>query len=157
MKIPPFERKQDRVVSCPLDLKGSLQALRLVSSDFKDLTLSPLPVRIQIHIIVVLKLTSRNRPISAGEEAQNPRRTIPLAICMCLGVVFIAYSAMAAVLTLIWPYYLQVCFDFTNFFLNLFFLIIVFFFVFLFFFHGRILTLRSLMPLNILAGPLPVG
>ena len=42
-----------------------------------------------------------------GEEAQNPRRTIPLAICLCLFIVFIAYSSMAAVLTLIWPYYLQ--------------------------------------------------
>lgn len=44
---------------------------------------------------------------TASEEAQNPRKTIPLAICMCLGIVFVAYSAMAAVLTLIWPYYLQ--------------------------------------------------
>lgn len=53
------------------------------------------------------KLTSKILSIS-GEEAQNPRKTIPLAICMCLGIVFVAYSAMAAVLTLIWPYYLQV-------------------------------------------------
>ena len=50
---------------------------------------------------------------NAGEEAQNPRRTIPLAICFCLGVVFVAYSAMAAILTLIWPYYLQVCLLYT--------------------------------------------
>lgn len=54
-----------------------------------------------------MKIDSRNI-FYVGEEAQNPRRTIPLAICMCLGVVFVAYSAMAAVLTLIWPYYLQV-------------------------------------------------
>jgi amino acid transporter len=44
---------------------------------------------------------------TASEEAHNPRRTIPLAICFCLLIVFIAYSGMAAVLTLIWPYYLQ--------------------------------------------------
>lgn len=43
-----------------------------------------------------------------GEEAQNPRRTIPLAICFCLLIVFFAYSGIAAVLTLMWPYYLQV-------------------------------------------------
>ena len=46
--------------------------------------------------------------ITSGEEAQNPRRTIPLAICLCLFVVFLAYSGIAAVLTLIWPYYLHV-------------------------------------------------
>jgi len=44
---------------------------------------------------------------TASEEAQNPRRTIPLAICLCLFVVFLAYSGIAAVLTLIWPYYLH--------------------------------------------------
>ena len=43
-----------------------------------------------------------------GEEAENPRRTIPLAICLCLLVVFVAYSGVAIVLTLMWPYYLQV-------------------------------------------------
>merc|ERR550534_17070 len=44
---------------------------------------------------------------TASEEAQNPRRTIPLAICFCLLIVFFAYSGIAAVLTLMWPYYLQ--------------------------------------------------
>lgn len=44
---------------------------------------------------------------TASEEAQNPRRTIPLAIFLCLTIVFFAYSGMAAILTLIWPYYLQ--------------------------------------------------
>ena len=104
-KIPPFERRQDPVVSCPLDLKGSLPELRLVSLASRDSTPLPPLVRIQFDVVVFLK---SKKSFLLGEEAQNPRRTIPLAICMCLGVVFIAYSAMAAVLTLIWPYYLQV-------------------------------------------------
>ncbi|WKX96591.1 hypothetical protein Q1695_012768 [Nippostrongylus brasiliensis] len=41
---------------------------------------------------------------TAGEEAKNPRRTIPLATFGCLVVVTFAYVAMSASLTLMLPY-----------------------------------------------------
>lgn len=43
-----------------------------------------------------------------GEETKNPKRTIPLAIMLSLFFVTLAYSGMASVLTLMWPYYDQV-------------------------------------------------
>lgn len=43
-----------------------------------------------------------------GEETKNPKRTIPLAIMLSLFLVTLAYSGMASVLTLMWPYYDQV-------------------------------------------------
>lgn len=42
---------------------------------------------------------------TSGEEAKNPSRNIPLAILMCLTVVFIAYSGVSTVQTLMQPYY----------------------------------------------------
>jgi cationic amino acid transporter 2 len=44
---------------------------------------------------------------TAGEEARNPRRSIPLAVCLALLVIFLAYFFISSVLTLMWPYYLQ--------------------------------------------------
>jgi amino acid transporter len=44
---------------------------------------------------------------STGEEAKNPRKSVPRAISMALGIVFIAYTGVAAVQTLIWPYWDQ--------------------------------------------------
>lgn len=44
----------------------------------------------------------------AGEETKNPKKTIPLAIILTLFFVTLAYSSVASVLTLMWPYYDQV-------------------------------------------------
>ncbi|KAL4112645.1 hypothetical protein QTP88_016393 [Uroleucon formosanum] len=44
---------------------------------------------------------------STGEETKNPKRTIPLAIVLTLFNVTVAYSSVASVLTLMWPYYDQ--------------------------------------------------
>ncbi|PIO61340.1 hypothetical protein TELCIR_17138, partial [Teladorsagia circumcincta] len=41
---------------------------------------------------------------TAGEEAKNPRRTIPLATFGCLGLVTFVYVAMSGSLTLMLPY-----------------------------------------------------
>jgi len=43
-----------------------------------------------------------------GEETKNPKKTIPLAIVLTLFNVTVAYSSVASVLTLMWPYYDQV-------------------------------------------------
>ncbi|KAG5450974.1 High affinity cationic amino acid transporter 1 [Clonorchis sinensis] len=42
---------------------------------------------------------------TAGEEARNPQRAIPIAILACLSVCFVAYAAVSAVITLMVPYY----------------------------------------------------
>ncbi|VVC32915.1 Cationic amino acid transporter, C-terminal,Amino acid/polyamine transporter I [Cinara cedri] len=44
---------------------------------------------------------------STGEETKNPKKTIPLAIVLTLFFVTLAYSSVASVLTLMWPYYDQ--------------------------------------------------
>jgi len=42
---------------------------------------------------------------TTGEETENPRRAIPISICLVLFICCIVYCAVAAVLTLIIPYY----------------------------------------------------
>lgn len=42
---------------------------------------------------------------TSGEEAKNPSKTIPLSIILCLTTVFIAYSGVSVVQTLMQPYY----------------------------------------------------
>lgn len=46
---------------------------------------------------------------TTGEEAKRPKRDIPLAIVISLVIIFIAYFSISTVLTMLWPYYLQVC------------------------------------------------
>lgn len=45
---------------------------------------------------------------TTGEEARNPRRSIPIAILASLGISLIAYCGTSAVVTLMVPYYEQV-------------------------------------------------
>ena len=45
---------------------------------------------------------------AAGEEARQPKRSIPLSILLTLLVVLLAYVGVSTVLTLMVPYYLQV-------------------------------------------------
>ena len=45
---------------------------------------------------------------TAGEEAKNPQRSIPLALFLCLLFVSIAYAGISVVLTMMVPYYLEV-------------------------------------------------
>ena len=42
---------------------------------------------------------------AAAEEAKNPRRNVPLSILLSLLIVFVAYFALATVLTMMVPYY----------------------------------------------------
>lgn len=44
---------------------------------------------------------------TAGEEAKNPRRSMPIAIILSLTVIFLAYFGISTVLTMMLPYYMQ--------------------------------------------------
>jgi len=48
--------------------------------------------------------------LPTGEETKNPKRDIPLAIVASLFLSTIAYCGVAIVLTLMWPYFLVVCY-----------------------------------------------
>lgn len=42
---------------------------------------------------------------TAGEEAKNPKKSIPIAVCLSLFIIFLAYFTISSVLTLVLPYY----------------------------------------------------
>lgn len=44
---------------------------------------------------------------TAGEETKNPKKSIPISVCLSLFVIFLAYFAMSTVLTMMLPYYDQ--------------------------------------------------
>lgn len=46
---------------------------------------------------------------TTGEEAINPKRNIPLSIMLSLIIILFSYFAVSTVLTMMLPYYMQVC------------------------------------------------
>lgn len=44
---------------------------------------------------------------TAGEEAKNPKKSIPLSVCLSLFIIFLAYFCISSVVTLVLPYYDQ--------------------------------------------------
>ncbi|XP_062131172.1 cationic amino acid transporter 2 isoform X2 [Drosophila sulfurigaster albostrigata] len=44
---------------------------------------------------------------TAGEEAKNPKKSIPFAVIVSLGMIFLAYFGVSTVLTMMLPYYAQ--------------------------------------------------
>lgn len=44
---------------------------------------------------------------TAGEEAKDPKRSIPISIIVSLAVIFLAYLGISTVLTMMLPYYMQ--------------------------------------------------
>uniref|UniRef100_T1H5K5 Amino acid permease/ SLC12A domain-containing protein n=1 Tax=Megaselia scalaris TaxID=36166 RepID=T1H5K5_MEGSC len=44
---------------------------------------------------------------TAGEEAKNPKKSIPIAVCVSLLLIFLAYFGISTVLTMMLPYFEQ--------------------------------------------------